>query len=101
MPKFSAVSDIFSVAHAQIPIIPIVISSYKQFYNRDKRYFANSGYVIVEIMDPIQTTGKTFQDVPILVNDIRTKMIDIFTKISEEIDEQFRNQQEQVNEKKS
>uniref|UniRef100_A0A8R1Y3L0 1-acyl-sn-glycerol-3-phosphate acyltransferase n=2 Tax=Onchocerca TaxID=6281 RepID=A0A8R1Y3L0_ONCVO len=83
---------------AQIPIIPIVISSYKQFYNKDMRYFADSGYVIVEIMDPIQTAGKTIQDVPALVDVIRTKMIDTFSKISKQAAEEFANRQGQVSE---
>ncbi|VIO97823.1 Uncharacterized protein BM_BM5620 [Brugia malayi] len=85
---------------AQIPIIPIVISSYKQFYNKNMRYFADSGYVIVEIMDPIQTTGMTIQDVPALTDTVRAKMMDKFAKISEEAGEEFKNRQRQINETK-
>ncbi|CAG9536704.1 unnamed protein product [Cercopithifilaria johnstoni] len=85
---------------AQIPIVPIVISSYKQFYNKDMRYIANSGYVIAEIMDPIQTAGKTIQDVPALADAIRVKMIDTFSKISKEAAEEFTNRQEITDTKK-
>ncbi|VDN44302.1 unnamed protein product [Gongylonema pulchrum] len=45
---------------AQIPIIPIVISSYKPFYSKESRCFADSGYVVVEVMEPIQTTGVSY-----------------------------------------
>ncbi|EJD73934.1 hypothetical protein LOAG_18681 [Loa loa] len=83
---------------AQIPIVPIVISSYKQFYNKNMRYFADSGYVIAEIMDPIQTVGKTIQDVPTLTDAVRAKMFDEFAKISREAAEEFRNRQEQISE---
>uniref|UniRef100_A0A1I8EU66 1-acyl-sn-glycerol-3-phosphate acyltransferase n=1 Tax=Wuchereria bancrofti TaxID=6293 RepID=A0A1I8EU66_WUCBA len=85
---------------AQIPIIPIVISSYKQFYNKNMRYFANSGYVIVEVMDPIQTTAMTIQDVPTLADAVRAKMMDGFAKISEEAGEEFKNRQRQISETK-
>uniref|UniRef100_A0A915Q0Q6 1-acyl-sn-glycerol-3-phosphate acyltransferase n=1 Tax=Setaria digitata TaxID=48799 RepID=A0A915Q0Q6_9BILA len=91
----------FNVAvFAQIPIIPIVISSYKQFYNKDTRYFANSGYVVVEIMEPIETTNKEIKDVPALTADIRAEMIKTFERISKEAAEEFTNQRKQIDMKK-
>ncbi|VDN07135.1 unnamed protein product [Thelazia callipaeda] len=85
---------------AQIPIIPIVISSYKHFYNKDMRYFANSGYAIVEVMEPIETVGKTIEDVPQLADLVRSKMIEQFTKLSEEATETYTRRREEIHEAK-
>lgn len=48
----------FNIAvHAQIPIIPVVVSSYQTFYSKDKKYFRWPGHVIVQVMNPIETKG--------------------------------------------
>uniref|UniRef100_A0A1I7V6B1 Mediator of RNA polymerase II transcription subunit 7 n=1 Tax=Loa loa TaxID=7209 RepID=A0A1I7V6B1_LOALO len=62
------------------------------------RYFADSDYVIAEIMDPMQIVGKTIQDVRTLTDAIRTKMFDAFAKINNGAAEEFRNRQEQISE---
>lgn len=42
---------------AQIPVIPVVFSSYLPFYSKEKRYFHNHGQVIAQVLDPISTEG--------------------------------------------
>uniref|UniRef100_A0A0M3I126 1-acyl-sn-glycerol-3-phosphate acyltransferase n=2 Tax=Ascaris lumbricoides TaxID=6252 RepID=A0A0M3I126_ASCLU len=80
----------FNVAvKAGIPIIPLVISSYKPFYEKEKHYFANSGYVIAEVMEPISTKGLTLDDVPKLTEEVREKMIVTFDRISAEAANEF------------
>lgn len=49
---------------AQIPIVPVVASSYKCFYSHTEHYFDHDGEVIIEVMDPIPTTGVCIQYVP-------------------------------------
>ena len=51
----------FNIAiRAQIPVIPIVFSSYLQFYSKEKRYYHDNGEVIAEVLDPIPTKGVSF-----------------------------------------
>ncbi|VDM23621.1 unnamed protein product [Toxocara canis] len=75
----------FNVAvQAGIPIIPLVISSYKPFYDKETHYFANEGYVIAEVMEPIATKGLTLNDVPGLAEEVRKRMEGTFDRISAE-----------------
>lgn len=81
---------------AQIPIVPIVISSYKHFYCKDTQYFTDSGYVIVEVMEPVHTAGKLIQDVPALTDAVYAKMTETFAQISVEVAEKFDEQENRV-----
>ncbi|CAG5135123.1 unnamed protein product [Candidula unifasciata] len=68
---------------AQVPIVPVVISSYKHFYSKKEKIF-DEGRVIVEILPPIPTTGLTSADVTSLTEKTRSIMLECFQKISEE-----------------
>ncbi|XP_075295725.1 1-acyl-sn-glycerol-3-phosphate acyltransferase beta isoform X2 [Opisthocomus hoazin] len=52
---------------AQVPVIPVVYSSFTSFYNPKKNLFT-SGKVKVEILPPIETKGLTSDDVSELTN---------------------------------
>ncbi|BFZ06011.1 hypothetical protein BsWGS_09050 [Bradybaena similaris] len=69
---------------AQVPVIPVVFSSYKNFYSKKEKVF-DEGKVVVEILPPIQTTGLTSADVTSLTEKTRNIMLDCFERISEEV----------------
>lgn len=69
---------------AQIPIVPVVISSYKPFYCKNSHYFHDNGFVIAEVMEPVYTTEMTLEDVPALTSKVRDEMIAVFDRISAE-----------------
>ncbi|KAK3728764.1 hypothetical protein RRG08_013490 [Elysia crispata] len=68
----------------QVPIIPVVFSSYDNFYNKKERRF-NEGKVVVEILEPISTKGLTSSDVTDLTERTRQVMLKTFDKISQEV----------------
>lgn len=68
----------------QVPIIPLVISSYDNFYSkRDKRF--NEGNVLVEALPPITTEGLSGSDVTELSENTRNLMLKAFENISAEV----------------
>ncbi|XP_074092735.1 1-acyl-sn-glycerol-3-phosphate acyltransferase alpha isoform X1 [Macrotis lagotis] len=66
---------------AQVPIIPIVMSSYKDFYCKKERRFT-SGTCQVRVLPPVATEGLTPDDVPDLADRIRHSMLTVFREIS-------------------
>lgn len=70
--------------HAQVPIVPVVISSYKSFMNLKQKVF-NSGDVIVEALPEISTKGMTPQDVDKLIAMTKDAMTKKFDELNLEI----------------
>ncbi|CAF1591016.1 unnamed protein product [Rotaria sp. Silwood1] len=70
---------------AQVPIVPIVFSSYKSLYNANKEkksYFWRRGYVTIKCLEPIDTKGMTIEnDLQRLTEMTRQRMIDTYEKI--------------------
>lgn len=66
---------------AQIPVLPLVISSYSDFYNKKERKFG-SGKLIVEALSAIPTVGLTKDDVPGFAERVRKLMLDVYNKNS-------------------
>ncbi|CAF1072419.1 unnamed protein product [Adineta steineri] len=70
---------------AQIPIVPIVFSSYKPIYNVDKSnksYYWNPGCVTIKCLEPIDTTGMTLDnDLQRLTEITRKRMVDAYLTI--------------------
>lgn len=66
---------------AQVPIIPIVMSSYQDFYSKKERRFT-SGRCQVRVLPPVPTEGLTPDDVPALADRVRHSMLTIFREIS-------------------
>lgn len=67
----------FTAIQAQIPITPIVISSYHKGLDLNRW---NTGNIIIKGLSPIETKGKTLEDVTPLLNEVRDlieKEIDI------------------------
>uniref|UniRef100_A0A914WSP2 1-acyl-sn-glycerol-3-phosphate acyltransferase n=1 Tax=Plectus sambesii TaxID=2011161 RepID=A0A914WSP2_9BILA len=69
---------------AKIPIVPMVISSIKPFYSKADKYFRPGGPVIAQVLDPIPTEDMTADDVTKLAELTRSRMLDVYDKISEE-----------------
>ncbi|KAJ3062504.1 1-acylglycerol-3-phosphate O-acyltransferase [Podochytrium sp. JEL0797] len=69
---------------AQIPIIPIVISTYQDVCNPRKGLF-KGGQVKIKVLPPIPTVGKSANDAKILMNSTRDVMLETLRDISEPI----------------
>ncbi|XP_061056856.1 1-acyl-sn-glycerol-3-phosphate acyltransferase beta [Eubalaena glacialis] len=67
---------------AQVPIIPVVYSSFSSFYNYKTKLFT-PGTVKVEVLDAIPTTGLTIADVPELLDTCQQAMRTTFFHISQ------------------
>lgn len=68
----------------QIPIVPVVFSSYQTFLN-DKEKMFNSGDVIIEALPEIPTKGMNASDIDYLIKITRNEMIKKFDSLNEEI----------------
>lgn len=69
---------------AQVPILPVVFSSYRTFLD-DKLRVLNSGEIIIEALPEIPTKGLTHDDINDLMEKTRQLMTDKFTEITKEI----------------
>lgn len=75
----------FHVAiQAQVPILPVVFSSYQNFLDKKLRIF-ETGDVIIESLPEISTIGLTHEDTNELMQQTRQLMIDKFSEITREI----------------
>ncbi|XP_049629664.1 1-acyl-sn-glycerol-3-phosphate acyltransferase beta [Suncus etruscus] len=66
---------------AQVPIIPVVYSSFSSFYDSKKQLFT-SGTIQVRVLDAVPTTGLTEADVPRLMAQCHQTMRTTFLAIS-------------------
>ncbi|RVE66027.1 hypothetical protein OJAV_G00122500 [Oryzias javanicus] len=69
---------------AQVPIIPVVFSSYSNFYRRKEKQF-NSGTIRLKILPKIETKGMTSDDVSSLADKSYQVMRSAFLEISDSI----------------
>jgi len=76
----------FHVAiQGQVPILPVVFSSYKHFLDDKRRSFI-SGEIIMEALSPIPTRGLSANDIDQLMQQTRQLMIDTFNANTKEIE---------------
>jgi lysophosphatidate acyltransferase len=66
---------------AQVPIIPIVHSSYKTFFDADKKML-KAGKIHVKVLPEISTEGLTNDDVDGLTKKVREIMIETFEQLN-------------------
>ncbi|XP_007548950.1 1-acyl-sn-glycerol-3-phosphate acyltransferase beta [Poecilia formosa] len=69
---------------AQVPIIPVVFSSYNSFYLRKEKQF-NSGVIRLRILPKIETKGLTSDDVSCLSDQSHSLMRTAFLEISDSV----------------
>lgn len=68
----------------QIPIIPVVYSSYMTFLD-DRKRILNPGDIIITALPAVPTAGLTKDDIPELMERIHKNMSETFKKTSQEI----------------
>ncbi|XP_001233846.3 1-acyl-sn-glycerol-3-phosphate acyltransferase alpha-like [Gallus gallus] len=66
---------------AQVPIVPVVISSYNSFYSQKEKRFT-SGTSTIQILPPVETVGLSSDDVPKLTEQVRDSMMNAYQRIS-------------------
>ncbi|NXI64798.1 PLCA acyltransferase, partial [Anseranas semipalmata] len=66
---------------AQVPIIPVVISSYSDFYSQKEKRFT-PGKSTIQILPEVETLGLGPEDVPKLTEQVRDSMITAYQGIS-------------------
>ncbi|KAM8793795.1 1-acyl-sn-glycerol-3-phosphate acyltransferase alpha [Eudromia elegans] len=69
---------------AQVPVVPIVISSYRSFYCKSEWRFT-SGRCVVQVLPPVPTRGLGPGDVPALCERVRATMLGTFEELSAEL----------------
>ncbi|KAM9064940.1 1-acyl-sn-glycerol-3-phosphate acyltransferase beta [Sarcophilus harrisii] len=80
----------YLAVQAQVPIIPVVYSSFSSFYQPEKKIFT-SGKIKVEVLDPIKTEGMTVDDIPKLLETCHSLMRETFFRISDKLNEKGTN----------
>lgn len=73
---------------AQIPILPVVFSSYSTFLDDDNKRL-DSGHVIISTLPPISTAGATKTDVEDLMHRTYNAMNQVYEMTSGEIAEEY------------
>ncbi|XP_071820454.1 1-acyl-sn-glycerol-3-phosphate acyltransferase alpha-like [Apostichopus japonicus] len=66
---------------AQVPVLPLVYSSYSDFYSKKEKRFT-TGKVIITALPPISTEGKNIDDVPSFTEAIRKQMLFTYNESS-------------------
>ncbi|XP_068025330.1 1-acyl-sn-glycerol-3-phosphate acyltransferase alpha-like [Melanerpes formicivorus] len=66
---------------AQVPVIPVVISSYCDFYSQKEKRFT-PGKSIIQVLPEVETTGLGPDDVPKLTEQVRDSMLATYQRIS-------------------
>ncbi|CRK90844.1 CLUMA_CG004534, isoform A [Clunio marinus] len=74
----------YTAIQAQVPIVPVVFSSYKPFLDSEKKIF-NKGEVIITALPEVSTKNLTVNDVDDLIKQVRDSMISVYVKTSKEI----------------
>lgn len=69
---------------SQVPITPVVISSYN-FFLRPKDKVFNSGKIIIEALPEISTKGLKPTDIDVLLHKTRNVMIEKFDALNYEL----------------
>lgn len=68
----------------QVPILPVVYSSYATFLDDDRKVL-NGGQIIITTLPEISTVGLTSADVEKLIEDTRAKMQITFDASNKEV----------------
>lgn len=74
----------------QIPILPVVFSSYCTFLN-DKKKILNAGRIVITTLPPISTEGLTKDDIDQLMERVRGQMTETFKQSSAEMLQRYKS----------
>jgi len=72
---------------AQVPIVPVVVANYSNVLNVKRKTF-RSGTIAARVLEPIQTTGKTKEDVDALLDETRGRMLEALKSLTSQAREQ-------------
>lgn len=67
---------------AQVPVVPIVVSNYSNLVSIPRKIF-RPGTIPLKVLKPIETKGKTFEDVDALTIEVREIMLQELKSITE------------------
>jgi len=67
---------------AQVPIVPIVVANYSEILDVRRKTFV-PGSVPVRVLKPIETKGKTKEDVDDLLKEVRDIMLKALVEVTE------------------
>ncbi|KAM8720788.1 hypothetical protein ACLKA7_006777 [Drosophila subpalustris] len=73
----------------QIPILPVVFSSYCSFLN-DKKKILNAGRIVITTLPPVSTEGLTKDDIDTLMERVRAQMTETFKSTSAEMLQRYK-----------
>ncbi|KAH8305862.1 hypothetical protein KR044_000091, partial [Drosophila immigrans] len=73
----------------QIPILPVVFSSYCTFLN-DKKKILNAGRIVITTLPPVSTEGLTKDDIDTLMERVRAQMTETFKLSSAEMLQRYK-----------
>lgn len=73
----------------QIPILPVVFSSYCTFLN-DKKKILNAGRIVITTLPPVSTEGLTKDDIDQLMERVRAQMCETFKLTSAEMLQRYK-----------
>ncbi|XP_013409373.1 1-acyl-sn-glycerol-3-phosphate acyltransferase alpha [Lingula anatina] len=65
----------------QVPVVPVVMSSYSEFYNKKQKKFG-TGKFIITVLPKISTEGLTAENVGDLTEHVRKQMLDVYNETS-------------------
>ncbi|GAU98215.1 hypothetical protein RvY_09391 [Ramazzottius varieornatus] len=68
---------------AQIPVIPVVVSSYSPFYEKASYKF-NPGKLIVTVLPPVSSKPYTVENIQDFVDNVSSSMLSVFESTSKE-----------------
>ena len=69
---------------AQVPIVPVVVSSYQHFLDEKQKVFKSSE-IIIEALPEISTQGLSHDDINSLMQKCRQLMIEKYNELKNEI----------------
>lgn len=65
---------------AQVPIVPVVVANYSNIFNIKQKIF-NQGTIPIRVLEPIETKGKTKEDVDALLEETRGRMLSVLKEM--------------------
>lgn len=86
----------FSAVDAQIPILPVVFSTFTTFLNKEHKIFTD-GEIIVTTLPPISTEGLTRDDIESLMEKTRNAMLKVYRETSTEVQDRLKLKFQQEN----
>lgn len=76
---------------AQVPIVPVVFSTYKNFMRKNEKVF-DSGEVIIEFLPEISTEGLKVEDINLLMEQTRDLIVKKYEELNRELENKLKLQ---------